>query len=52
VELPGFDLEPQILLIVGTVPIHRILGKFGPLCVSAAQHWGEARMGKKERKEK
>ena len=39
-------------MIVGTVPIQRIFGQFGPLCVSAMQHWGEARMEKKERKEK
>ena len=52
VELPGFDLEPQIMLTLGTVPIHRILCHFGPICVSAEQHWGEVRLEKKERKEK
>lgn len=51
VELPGFYLEPLILLTVGTVPVHRFSGQFGPLCLSAPQHWGQARMKKKEKKQ-
>ena len=50
VELPGFDLEPQILLVVGTEPARNLVDQFGPLCASVPQHWGKARLEKKERK--
>ena len=51
VELPGFYFEPQILLVVGTVPVYWFLGQFGPFCVSAPQHWEQARLEKKEKKQ-